>query len=135
MLASAPNLKAVSRWLLAQEAAGQAGEPASAAFKVCERLRQPLRQLTGSRGYRSLLSRALGLAGEEVPWLRGLQVNEDGSLERLSRLEAELGENEIAAGETALVAHLLALLVTFIGPALTRGILREIWPSAGDLNF
>lgn len=89
----------------------------------------------GSRGYRSLLVRALGLAGEEVPWLRQLQVNPDGSLEGLSRLEEEQGEDDIAAGETLLVAHLLALLVTFIGSRLTRGILKEIWPIRDDLNF
>jgi hypothetical protein len=89
----------------------------------------------GSGGYRSLLSRSLALAGEEVPWLRGVQVKPDGSLEGLSTLEADLGEKDIAAGETVLVAHLLGLLVTFVGPRLTQGILREIWPTMEDLNF
>jgi hypothetical protein len=137
MTGATPKLKGFARRLLAYEAAS--GKPAdtndSEAFRVCEKLRGPLSRLTGVGGFRSLLSRALALAGSEVPWLRALHVKGDGSLDGLEELEVKLDSGEIAEGEVVLVSQLLGLLVTFIGPALTRQLLQDIWPKMHDLNF
>jgi hypothetical protein len=88
-------------------------------------------------GFRALFSRALALANEEVPWLRALHIKADGSLEGLDELEANLDENEIVEGEVVLVARLLELLITFIGPALTVRIIQDAWPRANfdDLDI
>ena len=136
---ASPKLKEFARQLLAAEAAS--GNPAGAkdprAFRACERLRGPLGKLIGIGGFRSLLSRALARAGEEVPVLRALHIKADGSLEDLET-EAELDPRdprEVAAAEVALVAQIAGLLVTFIGPALTLQLLRDIWPKIPDPNF
>jgi hypothetical protein len=132
-----PKLKGFARRLLAYEAAS--GEPAdakdSAAFRVCEQLRGPLGKLMGVGGFRALLSRALALAGAEVPWLRALHIKADGSLDGLEELEAKLDSRAVAEGEVVLAAQLLGLLLTFIGPALTLRMLHDIWPKIEDLDF
>ncbi len=130
-----PKPKEFARRLLAYEAAS--GKPADAkdsgVFRVCEKLREPLGKLLGVGGFRSLLSRALALAGAEVPWLRALHIKADGSLEGPDELEAKLDSRAVAEGEVALAAQLLGLLVTFIGPALTQRLLQDIWPTMDDL--
>lgn len=132
-----PKLKDFARRLLAHDDA--LDKPADTndfkTFRVCEKLRNPLSRLTGIGGFRSLLSRALALAGAEVPWLRALHIKADGSLEGLGKLEMIPDQREIAEGEVALVSQLLGLLVTFIGPALTAGLLQDIWPKMNDLDF
>jgi len=136
-VSTAPKLKQFARRLLEWEAAP--GEPAdvreTAAFRVCEKLRGPLGKLMGIAGFRSLFSRALTLAGTEVSWLRVLQIKADGSLEGLQELEVKLNSRTADEGEIVLVARLLGLLVTFIGPALTVRLLHDAWPELDDLNF
>ncbi len=132
-----PEMKELARRLLARETPSrkrsEAGE--TTAFPVCEKFRRPLSSFTGVAGFRSLLSRALALAGEEVHWLRALHIKADGSLEGLDELEAELDAREVAEGEVVLVGHLLELLVTFIGSTFTLQLLRDIWPNKNGLNF
>jgi len=134
---TAPKLKQFARRLLDYEAAS--GKPADAqetpAFRVCGKLRGPLGKLMGVGGFRSLLSRALVLAGAEVPWLRELQIQADGSLEEPKEFEVKLDRPAITEGEVVLVSQLLGLLVTLIGPALTVSLLRDIWPELEELNF
>jgi len=134
---TAPKLKACARQLLAFELASgkSAGAEDFAAFRICEKLRGPLGKLLGLGGFRALLSRALALAGMEFPWLGKLFIKDDASLEGFAALQAELDSDAITAGGVALVAQFLGLLVTFIGPALTLGFLREVWPTIDDLNF
>jgi len=136
---SAPTLNELAKRLLAYEAGAgkRAGANQSTAFRVCEKLRQPLGQLLGIAGFRALFSRALALAGEEVRWLRALHIKSDGCLEGLGELEAQLDQDGIAAGELLLVARLLELLVTFIGPALTLRFIQDAWPKGrfDDLDF
>lgn len=131
---STPTLKAFARQLLA--CAGAFGYPAgtedSRSFRTCEKLRGPLGSLIGVGGFRSLLSRALALAGEDIPWLCALHVTADGSL---AGLETELAPSEVAAAELALMAQIAGLLVTFVGPALTMQLLRGIWPTIPDHDF
>ncbi len=101
---------------------------ALAAFHVCEKLGPPLATLAGNIGFRALLSRALALASDEVPWLRTVHVEDDGSLGGLDGLEARVSPKELADGEVVLLAHLLGLLLAFIGEDLTLRLTREVWP-------
>ncbi len=132
-----PNLKQCARRLLAYEAAAArlGVTKRSAASRLCDQLRRPLSNLTGVDGYRSLVSRALVLAGAEVPWLRALEIKADGSLESLDKLEADLDSRTINEGETVLVSQLLGLLAALIGPALTLRLLQTNWPTLDDLTL
>ena len=134
---TAPELRQLARRLLDSEAApgGPADAPVTAGLRVCGKLRGPLGKLMGGGGFRSLLSRALVRAGAEVPWLQGLQLQADGSLEGLKEVEVKLDQPAITEGEVVLVSQLLGLLVTFIGPALTVSLLRDIWPELDELDF
>jgi hypothetical protein len=106
-----------------------------AAFPVVEKLRPRLGTLMGSVGFRALLSRALVLARAEVPSLRAVHVNEDGSLQGLDELEGEVDPDETFEGRKILVAQLLGLLVAFIGENLTVRLVREVWPDVSLNDF
>jgi hypothetical protein len=121
-----PPLQRLARRLTALESTGTkspgAGTPA--AFPAGDKLRPHLATLMGQGGFRALLLRSLALASAEVPWLRAVQVNADGSLAELpGPTPADLAE-----GRAVLLAQLLGLLVTFIGAGLTSRLVRETWP-------
>ena len=107
------------------------------AFLVFEKLRPHLANLMGSAGFRALLSRSLALASAEVPWLRAVQVQSDGSLDGLDEHDAQVGQDEFIEGRVVLVAVLLGLLAAFIGEKLTLQLVHEVWPklSLSDLDF
>lgn len=131
-----PRLQECARLLLDYEATAKPSDAkGAAAFRVCEKLRGPLGKLMGADGFRSLLARALVLAGAKIPWLLGLHVQTDGSLEGLDDLAAKPDGDARALGEILLVSQLLGLLVTFIGSASTLRLLHEIWPKIDDLAF
>jgi hypothetical protein len=132
-----PKLRAVAERLLAFEIAARkpADTAGSTAFRTCEKLREPLSKIVGPGGFRSLLSRALAVAGAEVSWLRALHIKADGSLEGLEELEANLDSRGIAEGAVVLSAQLLGLLITFIGPALTFRLLQDVWPKLNHLDL
>jgi hypothetical protein len=89
---------------------------------VCETLRMAVGRFAGADGFTALLRRALALAGAEFPLLRSVKLNPDGRLEGLEDVPAEAA--------VPLAAHLLELLVTFIGKPLTLRLLRDAWPEA-----
>jgi hypothetical protein len=124
-----PTVKALASRLMAYEVgtAKSTGADKSVAFRVCEKLRRPLSRLVGGIGFRSLLSRALALASGEVRWLKAVHINADGSIEELDEVQAQLSRDEIAEGEIVLVAHLIGLLMTFIGEELTLRLVQEEW--------
>src|SRR5687768_3404010 len=101
-----------ARRLIAYEAeSSKSGEGKdSQSFGVCEKLRAPLSRMIGVAGFRSLLSRALALAGAEAPWLGALHIRPDGTLEGLEELK--IAEEKIVSGEVVLVARIIGLLVT-----------------------
>jgi hypothetical protein len=115
--------------LLAAEAAGTHAADARGheAGRVIERLRISLTRLAGSDGFISLLRRSLTLARSDVPSLRTVTLKPDGSLEGLEELAAD-AENGGAEAAVAITAHLLGLLVTFIGEPLTLRLVRDAWP-------
>jgi hypothetical protein len=98
------------------------------AFQVCEKLRAHLGTFMGPAGFRELLSCALPRASAEVPWLGAVQVKADGALAGLEELNAKQTPDEVFEGGVVLVAHLLGLIVTFIGQDLTLRFVREVWP-------
>jgi hypothetical protein len=95
-----PQTRDLAQRLLAYEgAAGKTSEPTEfAAFRVCERLRQPLCALAGVAGFRSLLSRALTLARAEAPSLSAVQVAADGSLQGLDELRPQIDADQAQGG-------------------------------------
>jgi hypothetical protein len=98
------------------------------AVLVSDKLRISLTRFAGADGFTSLLRRALVLASAEVPSLKGVTVGADGRLEGFEKMAADIGTSAAAAAAAAITAHLLGLLVTFIGEPLTLALVREAWP-------
>jgi hypothetical protein len=99
--------------------------------QVCEKLRTILTVFAGSVGFRSLLARALTLAKMQEPSLADVQVLEDGSLEGLDKAGSQpraSAAETFSSGGLVLVAHLLDLLILFIGEPLTLQLVRSAWP-------
>ncbi len=134
MSQATPNIREFAERLLAHEMKGRSGEAKRGAFLVCGKMRPQLANLLGSVGFRVLLARAVALASKEVGWLRGMRVEANGTLECGD--ETGVDGAEMAAGEAALVSHLLGLLVTFIGDNLTVRLVHGVWPelSQEDLD-
>lgn len=106
-------------------------------YLVDKKLGPHLATLMGNVGFSALLSRALMLANAEIPWLRAVHVNADGSLEGLDELGAQVNPAAIYEGRVVLLAQLLGLLVAFIGEKLTLNLVHQIWPKVPlrDLEF
>lgn len=123
-------MRTVAAQVIAGETSGGSTLPSgtAAAFHDSEQLGPQLTALLGHTGFRALTSRALALAGPEVPWLRSVQVKADGSIEGLDALEAQVPPQAIAEARLVLLTHLLELLVAFIGAALTMRLVHEVWP-------
>jgi hypothetical protein len=124
----------LARRLLAVEATSKIAADAHAheAVRVCEKLRISLTRFAGSDGFTSLLRRALTLARADNPLLETVKVKPDGSLEGLEALAVD-ATNAGAEAAVAITAHLLGLLVTFIGEPLTLRLVRDAWPD-GSLD-
>jgi hypothetical protein len=124
-------MRDLARRLLALEAANQSADVAHVheAVRVCEKLRIALMRLAGSDGFASLLRRAVALARIEVPALERVTVNPDCSMEGLEEVAADATDGGVDA-PASITAHLLSLLVTFIGEPLTLRFVREGWPDA-----
>ena len=134
-IASADITSIARRLIAAEQRANDSSDTAGhAAFRVCEKLRQPLSSLIGVVGFRSLFSRALTLAREDVPWLAGVEVGADGGVRVSSEMQVQLDGDEAARGGTALIAQLHGLLITFIGAALTLRFVHNVWPEAAVLK-
>jgi hypothetical protein len=97
----------------------RSNEGIQAVSRVCDKLRRPLITLAGVAGFRSLLTRALTLAKRESPVLDGWEVKADGSLAGLN--------GEAAQSGGVLIAHLIGLMITFIGESLTLRLLHDVW--------
>ena len=121
-----PSLN-LARTMLAYEA--DSGSPSDASisppvFRVLEKLRGHLAKLIGAGACQVLFSRALLLATRQASALGGLCVKLDGSLQTLSEVSA----SEVNGAAPILIAQLLSLLITFIGPALTMRMVHDVWP-------
>ena len=132
MSTASPEIRNLARRLLDFEAAHANSSDArvDVAVQVIEELRLRLIKLAGVDGFRSLLSRALTLAKAEVPSLSMVQVRADGSVEGFNGIEQSQEPGSAEQTGIVLVAHLLELLVTFIGAPLTLRLVNDKWPDA-----
>ena len=139
MSRAASRMQDIAERLIAYETMANRSSAAKipVACLVSQKLHPPLATLMGNTGFRSLLSRALALAGTDVAWLRAAHVKSDGSLAGLDELETQVDPDEMVEGCVVLLAQLLGLLVTFIGANLTLRLVREVWPklSLDELDF
>jgi len=122
--------------LLAYESdAGEISERTEfAAFRVCEKLRQPIVALAGVAGFRSLLSRALTMARAEAPSLSAVQVAGDGSLKGIDERQPQVDGDQAREAGIILITQLLGLLVRVVGEAMTLQLVTsEILPDLRSL--
>ena len=122
-------MRELARRLLAEEVASASASRPSVpeAVLVCDKLRVELTRFAGADGFSSLMRRALALAAAEVPSVQAVKLQADGSLEGFEELGADSG-NPGSQAAVAITAHLLELLVTFIGEPLTLRLVGEAWP-------
>lgn len=109
----------------APEKPGRQG--AMAVDRVLGKLQTALTRFAGQDGFASLLRRALVLAQSQYPSLAKATLKPDGTLQGLAKPRGE-SAGGAAVEAVAVVAHLLSLLVTFIGVPLTLRLVREGWP-------
>ena len=124
------SIRNLARRLLSLEAERSGGGARGReAVRVIEKFRDALTRFAGPEGFASLLRRSLALARADSPALEAVTFNPGGSLDGLEGLASDTrdGGPEAVVG---IVAHLLGLLVTFIGEPLTLRIVREAWPEA-----
>jgi hypothetical protein len=121
-------MRAWAKRLLASEAANKSGSDPDGreSVRVFEKLRVSLTRFVGPDGFTALMRRALALARAEAPSLQNAKVTADGRLEGIEEQTVDAQNNVEAA--IAMTAHLLALLVTFIGEPLTLRLMRDVWP-------
>lgn len=126
-----PSVRVWSERLLALEAASRSASGADVheAVRVCEKLRISLSRFIGVEGFAALLRRGLALARAEFPPLQAVKITADGRLEGLEEIAAADAGQGAEAG-IAVTAHLLGLLVTFVGEPLTLRLVRDAWPDA-----
>lgn len=122
------SIRAWARRLVVVDAASKAPSEVGGhqQQQVFERLRVSLAQFVGVDGFTALMRRALVLARPEIPWLQNVKVSPEGRLEGIEGHPTDKKNDSEAA--IAITAHLLALLVTFIGEPLTVQLLRDMWP-------
>jgi len=131
MTTATPSQHAVAQWLLTAEgvdAERRLAAPA-AAERVFGKLSQRLAQLITLVGSDALLARAVHLSRAAFPFLGEAQITRSDDSSVLSLPESADRENsQLVDGLEAVLATLVALLVSFIGEDLTARILREVWP-------
>jgi hypothetical protein len=125
-----PQMRSIAERLIVFETLSNASPEAAIAiaFPAIDKLRPHLAKLMGHGGVRALVGRSLALATTEVPWLRAVQADTAGNLEGLAALRERLDPAEFLEGRVVLLAQMLGLLVAFIGPSLTSGLVGEVWP-------
>lgn len=136
-IGDATQLQRFAEVILACESAllNERGGKTVPAFHACDKLRIPLGEVFGVGGYRPLLLRAIALAGAKCAWLRQMRVRADGALEGFAELKPMPDPSTLAEGEIVLIQELLGLLVTFIGPAMTLSLVRDLWPALAELKL
>ena len=126
------SMRDLARRLLAANKVAS-GSQVDEAVVLIEKLRITLTKLAGSEGFTSLLRRALALARAEVPSLQNVKISADGRLDGFESV-ADTGAGEVGdEAAVAITAHLLGLLVTFIGEPLTLSLGRAASPDRTEV--
>jgi len=123
-----PDLRDLALRLLADGADTGGAVRFATAEQFCGRLSTVLSKLAGPAGSRTLLSRALVLAGQEAQCLTLVQLRSDGQLHGFEERISEKEQAEWNDASIVLVAQLLGLLHAFIGQRLTLQLVEEAWP-------
>ena len=137
MTTPTPSHHALARWLLTTEMGDADGALAApkAAERVFGKLNKRLAQLITLVGSDALLARAVHLSRAAFPFLGEAQITRSDDSSVLSLPESAERENsQLVDGLEAVLATLVALLVSFIGEDLTARILREVWPEVAMLQ-
>lgn len=101
------------------------------AIYVCAKLQVPLTRFAGPVGYSTLLSRALALSCADNTRFQDMFISPDGILviSEPTSLQGQPISTNLPNDEGAiLIAHLLALLATFVGEHLMLTLLSDAWP-------
>jgi hypothetical protein len=123
---SAAQLEKARLLLLHEGATGSAGECATAAGRIYDKLHAHLDPLLGAAGVQALLVRSAKLTQPQFSFLEVAVVEDSTKLRE--RLQAQ--DPAVATGSAAaLFATFFALVTTFIGERLTTQILRRAWPT------
>ncbi len=133
-----PAPRALARRALLDDA-GERPEPAALAEAIERadaRLRARLVDLVGLTGYTALVARAVRLARAENPALDRVTVDTGADAEGTLRgvreaVEAARARGDPRAAEAGLIsilAHIIGLLITFIGEDLALRLVHEAWP-------
>jgi hypothetical protein len=126
-----PALTQLARQLLLHEA-DERLEPAAlgdAIEHVYAKFRRRLVDLIGQTGFSALFSRALHLARRESAQLTAISVDAAAPQQLLGAHEFAVAHaSDAAAAFTAIVAHFIWLLLTFIGEQLSIQLITDIWP-------
>ena len=121
MATPSASMRELARRLLAASRTA-ADPPVHEAVAVCETLRLALTRFAGADGFAALLRRSLALARLEAPSLQSVRLGSNCHMEGLEEVTPD--------AVVALAAHLLGLLMTFIGEPLTLRLVRDGWPGA-----
>ncbi|MBC8065607.1 MAG: hypothetical protein H7Y17_12305 [Chlorobia bacterium] len=92
----------------------------NAAVRVIEKLQVLLTRFSGSEGCSALLRRAVALSRIHTSSFEGPALSPDASISSF----IEMSDEDILT----LMAHLLELMNTFIGKALTLTLISEVYP-------
>ena len=125
------SIRDLARRLLAEEAARRAATDAHETDLVNEKLRISLTRLAGADSFTALLRRARVLSHKESPAPETEKNAADGGMKG-SEGHAGHAASGATEHEALVAAHLLWLMVTFIGETLTLRLVRETWP---DIRF
>jgi two-component system chemotaxis response regulator CheY len=124
--AAQAKLTSLATNILAHESFGRAsGDKGPVIFRVCDKMRGPLRNVAGETGFRSIIARALMLSKSEVSWLWPVNISNNGFFEGLGLAEEKLTPLEVSRGETVVVGQILGLLFTFLGESMTHVLLHD----------
>jgi hypothetical protein len=127
-------VRSLAAWLLEHETDSADVPDAflAAAERTCQKLSTRLAKLVTVAGCQSLLARAIHLAVAEAPFLRGVRAGTipEPCLENVRDSAREATYQQTQAGLLAVVAHLIGLLVRFIGEDMTERLVRDVWPDA-----
>jgi hypothetical protein len=128
-----------ARQVLEREAGetGDADELAHALERACTALHNSLAPLISSLGFHMLVRRALHLAARDFPFLVTVHVASkvDFSLHGLGEALDGRDRNEVIESLAAIFAHVISLLVMFIGANLGLRKVSEIWPEFSLRDF
>lgn len=97
--------------------------------QVAAKFRHRLVDLIGQTGFVALFGRALHLARCEMSILGGISIDADApNVLQGAREVALANASDAAAAFSAIIAHFIWLLITFIGEQLGMHLVADIWP-------